>query len=41
MPALIKAPFVGRITWLGRVADREAGLTSAPVEKNAPAEMAD
>lgn len=31
MPTLIPAPFAARIVWLGRVADREAALQSAPV----------
>ncbi len=31
MPALIPTAFTGTITWLGRVADREAALESAPV----------
>lgn len=33
MPALIKTRFVGRITWLGVVADREVALASAPVAR--------
>lgn len=32
MPALIPTDFAARITWLGRVADREAGLQARPVE---------
>lgn len=32
MPVMIEAPFAARILWLGRVADREAGLASAAVE---------
>ncbi len=31
MPTLIPAPFVARIVWLGRVADRDAALQSAAV----------
>jgi len=31
MPALKKTAFVGEITWLGRVADRAAGLPAEPV----------
>lgn len=32
MAALKRTAFTGRIAWLGRVPDREAGLVSAPVE---------
>ena len=31
MPALLPSPFYGTITWLGRVADRDAALQSAPL----------
>lgn len=31
MPALMKTDYVGRVVWLGRVADRKAALASAPV----------
>lgn len=33
MPALKKTDYVGKVTWLGRVADRLAALRSAPVER--------
>lgn len=32
MPALIKTGFIGTITWLGAVTDRQSGLSSAPRE---------
>lgn len=32
MPALRPTAFTARVTWLGRVADREAALASAPAE---------
>ena len=31
MPALLPTPFYGTITWLGRVADRDAALQSEPL----------
>ena len=33
MPALKKTEFVGEITWLGRVADRQVALRSAPARQ--------
>ncbi|MBR9765684.1 MAG: MOSC domain-containing protein [Rhodobacteraceae bacterium] len=33
MPALVATKFTGRITWLGTVPDRAAGLPSQPVER--------
>ncbi|WP_371154850.1 MOSC domain-containing protein [Jannaschia sp. 2305UL9-9] len=33
MPALIPTDIIGRITWLGRVPDRDAALASTPVEQ--------
>ncbi|WP_426033047.1 MOSC domain-containing protein [Cypionkella sp. TWP1-2-1b2] len=33
MPALIPTEFYGTITWIGRVADRDAALESAPINE--------
>jgi hypothetical protein len=33
MPALKKTDFIGKVTWLGRVEDRDAALRSAPVDE--------